>query len=125
MLLRITPDHPEPIYAQLVRQIRRAIVAHEVLPGEKIPSHRELAQQLIINHLTVKRAFDELEAAGLLATRRGLGTYVADPLPKELAAEARIEMMAELSRSAEAALAAGLSRAAWLELARSVWKERS
>jgi len=124
VLLRITPDHPEPIYAQLVRQIRRAIVAHEVLPGEKIPSHRELAQQLVINHLTVKRAFDELEAVGLLTTRRGMGTYVADPLPAELAAEARAEVVAELSRSAAAALAAGLSRAAWLDLARSVWKER-
>ena len=124
MLLRITPDNPEPIYSQLVRQIRSAILAHEILPGEKIPSHREMAQQLVINHLTVKRAFDELEAAGMLTTRRGIGTYVADPLPKELASEARAEVVADLSRSAAAALASGLSRTAWLDLARSIWKER-
>jgi len=124
VLLRITPDHPEPIYAQLVRQIRSAIIAREVLPGEKVPSHRELAQQLVINHLTVKRAFDELEASGLLITRRGLGTYVADSLPTTLVAEARAEVVSELTRSAAAALASGLSRTAWLDLARSVWKER-
>ena len=48
----------------------------ELQPGDQLPSQRELAKELVINHLTVKRAYETLEAAGLIGTERGRGTFV-------------------------------------------------
>ena len=78
MLLRVNPGDSEPIFRQIERQIRDAVASGRLSPGDKLPSHRQLAVELVVNHLTVKRAYDELEREGLIATSRGLGTYVAD-----------------------------------------------
>ena len=50
-------------------------------PGDKLASHRDLAEALVIAPLTVKKAYDELERAGYIVTRRGKGTFVAERLP--------------------------------------------
>ncbi len=123
MLLTINPSGPDPIYLQLVRQIQAAVASGRLTAGERVPSHRELALQLTVNHLTVKRAFDELERAGLLTTRRGMGTYVVDVLPRNVVDGARSALSADLSRAASAARSAGLDREAWIALAEKAWKE--
>lgn len=66
-----------PIYRQLMRQIVDAIVGGRLRPGDKLTSQRELAQQLVIAPLTVKKAYDELEREGLIRTERGRGTFIA------------------------------------------------
>ena len=66
-----------PIYRQLMRQIRDAIAGGRLRPGDRLTSQRELAQQLVIAPLTVKKAYDELEREGLIRTERGRGTFVA------------------------------------------------
>jgi GntR family transcriptional regulator len=123
MLLRVQPEADEPIFAQLARQVRAAVAGGRLKPGERLPSHRELAAQLVINHLTVKRAFDELERDGVVVTRRGLGTFVADAPPERLAADARAAAAGALARLAGDARAHGLTRAQWIELANDAWKE--
>lgn len=65
-----------PIYRQLMRQIRDAIAGGRLRPGDKLTSQRELAEQLVIAPLTVKKAYDELEREGLIRTERGRGTFV-------------------------------------------------
>jgi len=50
--------------------------------GEKLPSHRELSERIVVAPLTVKKAYDELEALGFLETQRGRGTFVCATLPK-------------------------------------------
>ena len=58
-----------PIYAQLMDTLKRRIVTGRYLPGEKLPSVRELAAEAGINPNTVQRAFSELEREGLIYTR--------------------------------------------------------
>lgn len=78
----ITANHELPIYRQLMRQVTDAIAGGRLRPGDKLTSQRELAQQLVIAPLTVKKAYDELEREGLIQTERGRGTFVtASALP--------------------------------------------
>lgn len=72
----ITAGNELPIYRQLMRQITDAIAGGRLRPGDKLTSQRELAEQLVIAPLTVKKAYDELEREGLIRTERGRGTFV-------------------------------------------------
>ncbi len=64
-----------------MRQIREAVAGGRIKPGDKLPSHRDLAVQLVIAPLTVKKAYDELEALGFIETQRGRGTFICASLP--------------------------------------------
>ena len=79
-MLQITINQSDgtPIYTQLVRQIKHLIATRRLVQGDELPPVRTLAQQLVINPNTVVRVYRELEAAGLIYTRRGSGTYIAD-----------------------------------------------
>jgi GntR family transcriptional regulator len=81
MQLHINPSDELPIYRQIMRQIIDAIAGGRMAPGEQLPSHRDLAVQLIIAPLTVKKAYDELEQQGLIVTRRGRGSFISEGLP--------------------------------------------
>jgi GntR family transcriptional regulator len=67
---------PTPIYAQLERAIRFAIVTERLRVGEQLPTVRQLAVDLKINANTVAKVYVELEREGILETRRGVGTFV-------------------------------------------------
>ena len=67
-----------PIYAQLMDTLKRRIITGRYLPGEKLPSVRELAAEAGINPNTVQRAFSELEREGLIYTQRATGKYVTE-----------------------------------------------
>jgi GntR family transcriptional regulator len=81
-LFSIATGSSEPIYRQLVEQVRRLAAAGQLQPGDEMPSVREIAQQLALNPMTVSKAYGLLEMEGVLARRRGLGMVVADrPAP--------------------------------------------
>lgn len=82
MYLAINPADDLPIYRQIMRQIMDAIAGGRLQPGERLTSHRELSEQLVIAPLTVKKAYDELEALGYIESQRGRGTFVSARLPK-------------------------------------------
>src|SRR6187549_4215129 len=65
-----------PIYAQLERALRAAIATGRLQTGDQLPTVRQLAVELSINANTVARVYAELERAGILETRRGVGTFV-------------------------------------------------
>lgn len=67
-----------PIYAQLMDTLKRRIITGRYLPGEKLPSVRELTAEAGINPNTVQRAFSELEREGLIYTQRATGKYVTE-----------------------------------------------
>lgn len=67
-----------PIYDQIFSQLRDQILSGALAPGQALPSIRALARDLRVSVITTKRAYDELEAAGLLTTVPGKGCYVAE-----------------------------------------------
>jgi GntR family transcriptional regulator len=76
-LLTIQPNAPEPIYRQIVEQLRRLIASGQLLAGELLPSVRDVAGFHAINPMTVSRAYGMAEAEGLLERLRGKGMAVA------------------------------------------------
>ena len=77
MRILIANSSPDPIYDQIVRQVRAQIIAGDLREGEPLPSIRKLALDLQISVITTKRAYDELEAEGFIDTVAGKGTFVA------------------------------------------------
>jgi len=76
-LVVIDPRDPLPIYAQLERGLRAAIATGRLRPGDQLPTVRQLAVSLRVNANTVARVYAELERAGTIETRRGVGSFVA------------------------------------------------
>jgi len=74
--LKFQLDFSQPLYEQLMEQIRSSVAKGEIELGEKIPSVREMAHALKINPNTVMRAYQELERDGLTEKRRGQGTFI-------------------------------------------------
>lgn len=76
--MRLHVDHhaEEPVYEQVVRQVTEAVAAGRLAPGEKLPPVRTLAADLGVAVNTVARAYKELEAAAVVATRGRAGTVV-------------------------------------------------
>jgi GntR family transcriptional regulator len=77
MRILIANSSPDPIYDQIVRQVKTQIIAGDLREGEPLPSIRKLALDLQISVITTKRAYDELEAEGFIDTVAGKGTFVA------------------------------------------------
>ena len=77
-VLSVDPADPTPLYAQLDRGIRAAIAAGRLKSGDRLPTVRQLAVELKINANTVAKVYAELERAGVLATQRGIGTFVRE-----------------------------------------------
>lgn len=75
-LVAIDTRDKTPIYAQLERGLRAAIAAGRLRAGDQLPTVRQLAVDLRINANTVARVYSELERAGVLETRRGVGSFV-------------------------------------------------
>jgi len=94
MLLQIDHHSGQPIYRQVIDQIRRQVMAGRLREGEQLPSVRDLALQLRVNPMTISKAYSLLEMEGLLERRRGVGLFVAG-LPKDKAGQTRTDMLEE------------------------------
>jgi GntR family transcriptional regulator len=77
MIFTLNPSSGQPLYLQLMQQIRHAIETGVLQSGDGLPGVRTLAQQLVISPNTVVKAYSELEHEGLLELRHGSGAYVA------------------------------------------------
>ena len=75
-IVSVDPQDRTPIYAQLDRALRAAIATGRLAVGDQLPTVRQLAVELSLNANTVARVYMELERAGILETRRGVGTFV-------------------------------------------------
>jgi GntR family transcriptional regulator len=97
-----------PIYRQIMRQITEALSVGRLQPGDKLPSHRDLAEELVIAPLTVKKAYDELELLGFLETQRGRGTFVCLRQPRLKMADQREQIDAAARKLLSLAYMVGL-----------------
>ncbi len=75
------------MYSQIMGQVLAKVLAGDWQPGQALPSIRELASSSRVSVITVKRAYLELERNGVIVTRQGKGSYVADTqdLPRQMA----------------------------------------
>ena len=90
VLLDVDPQSGVPIYVQLVERVRHALAVGTLRPGERLPTVRALAKELAVAPNTVVKAYNELQRAGLLESRPGVGTVVVGDL-EEVAREQQIE----------------------------------
>jgi GntR family transcriptional regulator len=70
--------NPDPMYKQITDQVKDAVASGGLEPETKLPSIREMARELKISEITIKRAYSDLENEGYIITRSGMGSYVAD-----------------------------------------------
>jgi len=86
----------QPIYMQIVEQVRQLIVRGELKPGDQLPTVRQLAADLRVNFNTVARAYRLLDEAGLISTQHGRGTYVWEIPDEETSRRLRWQGLREM-----------------------------
>lgn len=122
MELIIRNNSGQPIYDQISGQIKAQILSGALSPGDALPSIRGLAKDLKISVITTKRAYDELEAQGLINTVAGKGCFVAEP-DLALFREQSLHLLEDhLAAAAELARTCGLSEPELTELLRRKWE---
>lgn len=115
----VHPSDPRPIWSQIEEGLRRLLAAGTLVPGDAVPSVRELATDLRVNPATVSKAYQRLVGAGLLEVRRGDGTYVqAAPPSVRKSEQARVVRQAAMTFAA-----AAITHGAELETAREALEE--
>lgn len=110
MTILIDPHSGAPIYDQICRQIRDAILNGTLAAEEALPSIRNLARDLRISVITTKRAYEELEREGLIYTVAGVGCFVARQSGALLREQALVQAEEHLRAAAKLAAGAGLGR---------------
>jgi len=106
--INISQTDARPMYLQIMEQIRARIAAGDWPSGKELPSIRALAAALNVSVITIKRAYLDLENEGVIVTRHGKGSFVADV--NGLAGELQEERLEEhLTRAAEIGQSLGLS----------------
>jgi GntR family transcriptional regulator len=105
----ISQADSRPLYLQVIEQVRRRVAAGDLTPGAELPSIRQLAADAKVSVITIKRAYLELERDGVIVTRQGKGSFVAD-YPTLQATVQEQELEIHLARAAEQALLLGVSK---------------
>lgn len=109
MNLIINHTSMEPIYEQIVAQIKAEVIEGRMTAGDALPSVRELSRELKISALTVKKAYDNLEEEGLIVTVHGKGSFIAAANQELLMEERRKELEKELEAAVQKARTGGLT----------------
>jgi GntR family transcriptional regulator len=121
--LHISQTDARPMYLQIMEQIRQRIAVGDWAPGKELPSIRTLAVSLRVSVITVKRAYEELESEGVIVTRHGKGSFVADSA--ELASNLQEQKLDDhLAEAASLARLLGLSDEQLLTRLRRVRRNR-
>lgn len=120
----INTGSTEPIYRQLIEQVRRRIASGQLKAGQEIPSVRELAQTLAVHPMTISKAYGLMEAEGLLERRRGLSMVVAAQHKRPQSTASRIDLLRPaLERAAAEARQLELPKSQALHLFQQILNE--
>ena len=124
--MRLHLDHRsgEPIYRQIVEQVKYQVACGTLSPEEKLPSIRALASQLKINPLTVVKAYEELQHADLVVMRHGQGVFVTGDRGSVPAAARRKALQDQVRRLLAEAARLGADRDEVIQIIREIAQER-
>lgn len=112
------------LYQQIVDRLKREVSEGRLEAGAALPSFRQLAEELLVSVITVKRAYEELEHEGIIFRRQGLGTFVAEK-GHDRSREAKLAAARDLLREGfREAGEAGLNANELAELASEILKEK-
>lgn len=116
MKIIINNSSMQPIYEQIVMQIKSAIMCGELKEGQALPSVRTLAKELKVSALTVKKAYDALDAEGFIVTVHGKGSFVNFANQNLMLEEKKKEVEADLEMAIRKGRSCGMSNQELLEL---------
>src|SRR5258706_12592740 len=95
--ITLDPKDPTPLYAQLEHAIRVGIATGRLKPGDQLPTVRQLAVELRVNANTVARVYLALEREGVLSTKRGVGSFMAEGVEQPAHGASRERRLAALA----------------------------
>ena len=121
--LQLSDASGVPFYRQLTDQLGELIGSGQLAPGAALPSVRKLSGQLFVSLITVRRAYADLEQAGLIVRRQGHGTFVAESVEQVSADQARAEAEETLRAAVTRARQLGLSDAEQRTFLDAIWEE--
>lgn len=121
MLFRLDTETGVPFHQQIFEQVKRQIASGAVQAGDRLPTVREMASELLVNPNTVARAYQDLERDGIVETRRGLGTFACAPGSKLDTGEKRRIVRDLLDRARLEAISLGLAASDVQEILDSVF----
>ena len=116
MKIIINNSSMQPIYEQIVMQIKTAIMCGELKEGQALPSVRTLAKELKVSALTVKKAYDALDEEGFIVTVHGKGSFVNFANQNLMLEEKKKEVEADLEMAIRKGRSCGMSDQEILEL---------
>lgn len=123
MQIIISEKSSLPIYEQITKQIKEGILNHSLQPEEMLPSIRQLAKELQISVITTKRAYEDLEAEGMIYSVPQKGFYVS-PNKVEILKEKRLKLIEEsISRAIKEGREAGLTIDELKSMVELLWEE--
>ena len=105
-----------PFYRQLVDQIAALVRSGQLAAGQRLPSYRDLAGDVVVSLITVRRAYAELESAGLVVRKQGQGTFVADSVSSPTRAAIRRQARERIEDALKSAVALGLDHEDLVEI---------
>lgn len=116
MNIFISNSSGQPIYEQIVKQVKNLIIAGELQEGDALPSMRLLARELRISVITTKRAYEELEREGFITSMTGKGSFVAGKNLDLIREQRYREIENHMQSIVEKAAASGLTLAELVEM---------
>ena len=116
MKIIINNSSMQPIYEQIVEQVKSAIMCGELKEEQALPSVRTLAKELKVSALTVKKAYDALDEEGFIVTVHGKGSFVNFANQNLILEEKKKEVEADLEMAIRKGRSCGMSNQELLEL---------
>jgi GntR family transcriptional regulator len=96
MKFKVNLSEGRPLYRQIIDQVHQRVARGELVAGDGLPSVRQLAEELVINHNTVAKAFSELVRDGTLTSQHGRGVFIAERRTVYSAAERKRRLNAAM-----------------------------
>ena len=118
----INPKSKQPLYEQLVEQLRKQLTLGILSAGTAMPSVRQLATELGINPNTIQKAYRHMEEEGMIISVPGRGSFISDDLA-ELLCKQREEQLAKTRQALSLCRDMGLPKETLEELLNTVYKE--